>query len=183
MKIVARIFGIMFGFMIIIWGIMLTFLGDIDSVTILWMVSLNMLIASMGSIFTYGEKKDLGLADKWTLAASVISFAIGVSLVNMNFLQIFESQLLKYVFGLWLIALCVTRIGKSIFIYKLHRALNKKTSTSKRWWTILLLGIVIGLIGLSCFINPVTNFITIQVLVGIGTFIIGIDLLISQFEE
>lgn len=183
MKIIARLFGVMFGFMMIIWGLMITFLRDLSPTTLLWMLSLNFIISSIGSIFTYGEKKDLGLVDKWTLIGSGISFALGIMLVNTNFLQIIDANILEYSLGVWLIAMCITRIGKSIFVFKINRALNKQTPTSKRWWVTLAIGILLGIIGIVCFITPFAVILGSGVLLGISLFIAGIDLLISQFEE
>lgn len=183
MRIIARIFGIMFGFMMIIWGIMTTFLTDLTFKTYLWMLSLNFIIASIGSIFTYGEKKDLGLVDKWTLVGSVISFSLGVILVNMNFLEIVDASFLLFALGAWLLTLSITRIGKSIFIFKVNRALNKKTKTSKLWWLILVLGLLFAVFSILCFVGSALNVIPDGIIMGFSILFVGIDLLNSQFEE
>ena len=182
MKIIARIFGILFGAMVIIWGIMTMFLPNITYSILMWMLSITLIISSMGSIFTYGEKKDLGLFDKWTLIGSEISFALGVILVHINFLKILDIEILEYILAVWLLTLCVTRIGKSIFVYKVNRAINKKTPSTKRWWLILVFGIIQGIISIICFINALVP-ISISLLMGLGMLISGIDLLVSQFEN
>ena len=183
MKIIARLFGILFGFMMVIWGLMVMFLNDTSTATLLWMLSINFIIASIGSIFTYGEKKDLGLVDKWTLLSSGISFAFGIVLVNSNFIQVFEFNILNYMLGTWLIAMCVTRIGKSVFVYKVNRALNKKTPSSKRWWVILAIGVVFGILGILSFVSSLITIFSSGILLGISLLIAGADLLMSQFEE
>ena len=183
MKIVARIFGILFAFMIIMWGLMTTFLSNIENSILMWILSITLIISSIGSIFTYGEKKDLGLVDKWTLAGSEISFALGAILININFLQLFEIGIITYVLAIWLFELGVTRIGKSIFTFKINRAINKKTPTTKRWWVTLVLGIVMGIFSILSLISAFTAILNTQVLMGCGMLISGIELLLSQFED
>ena len=183
MKIVARIFGILFAFMMIMWGLMVMFLPDLTNSILLWILSITLLISSMGAMFNYGEKKDLGLIDKWSLTSSGISFALGVILVNINILQIFGSKIIGYILAIWMISLCITRIGKSIFTFKINRAINKKTPSTKRWWVTLLIGIVLGVISLLCIVSEFVVFLQIELLMGLGMLISGSDLLLSQFED
>ncbi len=183
MKIIARIFGLFFGFMVSIWGVMICFLSMFSNSVLMWMLSITLIISSIGSIFTYGEKKDLGLIDKWTLISSEISFALGIILVNTNFLEIAEFSILEIILCLWLLSLFITRIGKSIFVYKINRVINKKTPSTKRWWLILVFGVILGINAIFCGLNFFLKFMSVQLLMGLGMLVSGIDLLVSQFED
>ena len=183
MKIIAKIFGILFGIMTIVWGVTCSSISWLPEITISWVLGVNMIIVSMGSILNWGEKKDLGLVDNWTLAGSVISFSLATILIELNVFFTIQNPIMIYIFSVWEMFTGITQIGKSILFYKINRALNKQTPTSRRWWIILILGVIISIIGFISFFESVVNTLKLGNIVGFGIFVTGIDLLISQFEE
>ena len=131
-------------------------------------IGLSMIVEGIGSIVTWNARRNMGLANGWTLAASILSIVLGVILTGSYTMQFAMDLFIAYLIAAWLIFGGIARIVTAIAA----RASLGRVGAGG-WVALLILGILIVIMGILCFFNPLSVFAGVGLMIGISILLEG----------
>ena len=172
----ARIITIALGVLMIVTGVYCLLTPAMTYLSLGYMVGFNMVLDAIGGIATWSERKNKGMADGWTLAGSIASLVFGVVLLCSAAMQLAVDMIIVYIAAAWLIVIGVIRIIRAGQLRKIHKELQTEI-LGKRWWIILLTGILLVVCGVLSFANPSGLMVAIGINFGINIIAAGASLI------
>lgn len=172
----SRIITLLLGIVMIITGVYCLFTPMMTYMTLGYIVGFNMVMDAIGGIVTWSDRKKAGQADGWTLAGAIISLVFGIVLLGSTALQLVVDAVIVYIAAAWLIVIGILRIVHAAKVHKLRKALDAEI-LGKRWWLMMLIGILLVIGGILSFINPTGLIIAIGILFGLNIIVAGANLI------
>lgn len=172
----SRIITILIGIVMIVTGIYCLFTPVMTYMTLGYIVGFNMVADAIGGIVTWSSRKKEGEADGWTLAGAIISLLFGVVLLGSTAMQLAVDAVIVYIAAAWLVVIGILRIVHASRVHKLRKALDAEI-IGKRWWLMMLIGILLVIGGVLSFINPTGLIIAIGILFGLNIIVAGAHLI------
>ncbi len=146
-----------------------------------YIIGLSMIFDGIGRIVGWFSVRKTIRESGWALAASIISFILGIVLSVSMFAQLAVDLFIAYMTALWLIALGIVRIIRSIRVRGIRKRVkedyDRNTEYGKSWWVYLLLGVFIAIYGVVCAIYPIVSLAAIGTFIGIGIIMAGANLI------
>ena len=171
--VVRRILAVLMGAFIVMCGIDCTMVPQQGYLALSWIAGFVIIIDSMFQLYTWDHLKDLNFWNKWDIIGSIFSLAIGIALVASFGMREAFSRVMIYVFGGWMVICGILRIVSSLRLREFHQEF-KTELLGKKWWIILIIGILLVAIGIIMCVFPVQTESVIGVLVGIGIIMTGL---------
>ena len=171
-----RIITVALGVLLAVGGIYCILTPVATYSTIAWLIGLSMVAEGIASVITWNERRNLGLANGWTLAGSIVSIVLGVFLLGSFLLQFAVDAFIAYLIAIWLVFAGITRIAAAI------SARNNLDQTSGSGWVLqVVLGVLIAILGILCIFNPLSVVAGVGMMIGMSIVFVGIDLVVAGF--
>ena len=170
-----RIIKVVLGVLLAVGGIYCMFTPIATYSTLAWLIGLAMIVEGVGGIITWIARRELGLANGWTLAGSIVSIVLGMVLLGSYVLQFAIDAFIAYLIAIWLVVAGITRIVAAIAV----RSQGKEGASG--WIAQIALGVLIAILGVLCIFNPLSVVAGVGMMLGISIVFVGIDLVISAF--
>ncbi len=156
-----------------------------------------MIAEGIGNLISWIHTKREGNSDGLLFWAGVFSFLLGAFLLSDSLLQLQVSITLVTFIAIWMIVIGIIRIIDAFRIRRLKTDAEKpaggdETSEvrtarlqlreiGRSWGALLFMGILMLVLGILCFMDPITALFTMSVMMGISIIISGIDLIATAF--
>ncbi len=177
---VMKILSVILGIFLIIGGVSCIFSPLATYSVLAWVIGFTMLMNAMGGICTYSERKEMGLADGWTLAGAIISMVLAIVLLCSNLLQLTIITMIPIIAGAWMLVDGIVHIISAIKMHRFRQTLPSE-NRGKFWIITLIVGIIMVVCGITGFMHPfimtLTIGFTIGILMGIYVVISGVKLI------
>ena len=170
-----RIVTFILGIIMVITGVYCLANPTIPYTTLGYIVGVNMIIDAVVGIFLWRERKMLGIADGWALAGAIASLVFGIILLGSTALQEAVNMTIVYLAAIWLIVIGVIRVILSYRLHTVKKALNAQY-LGRRWWLVMLIGILMIVCGVFSLFNPAGLIIAIGINFGLNFIVSGANL-------
>lgn len=167
----VRIFWIITSILMILVGVYCLINPGAALLSVAWLLGISVLLDGISAVVYYfnGGKEIKG--GGWILFDGIVSIILGF-IVTFSNVAIVMADFLPLFFSVWIIL-------KGIFTF--CHAFHFKGESNSCWWVFLIVGIIMVLIGLATFINPILGIITIATIVGVYFILSGIYSLFQCF--
>ena len=176
MKTSGKIIVIVMGILMVASGVYCIAVPGLTFLALGWVIGFNMILDAVGNICTWGSRRELGLADGWTLAGAIASLCFGIILIVSETMQLAVELFVAYTAALWLLLIGLFRIVRSSHLHRIHKEFDTRVM-ARNWWVVMLTGILMVIVGVMSFMNPAIAAVAIGTMVGVGIFFAGVNLL------
>lgn len=177
-----KILMFILGVLVLIGGIFCVARPGLTFLSMVWLIGVVMFFHAIEDMVTYSERKQLGIANGWNLAGSIISFICGLAIIVSGYAEFVTGITLLYFLFTWLIIAGIINIIIAFKIKKLKNtgdpALNY---VGKKWGWQLVLGILVVIAGCFGFAHPFFSMLSIGMIVGIDIMVSGINMMVKAF--
>ena len=173
MKVVTIILGVL----LLIGGVYCVFAPVATYSALAWVIGLSMFVEGIGGIITWSDRRKMGLANGWTLAAAIVSIVLGVFLLGSYVLQFAVDMFIAYMIAIWLVVAGIARVVAAVSSRN-----NQRQAGGSGWVLQLVLGILIAILGILCIFNPLSIVAGVGLMLGISIVLTGIGLIMVGFE-
>ncbi len=180
MKTLTRILSIVLGVALIVTGIICIVNPDVTSMTLGWFVGICMIVVSIVNIFTWNTRKNIGTADGWTLAGSIISLVFGIFIISSEIAQFATNLFIAYSIGIWILVIGILHIVAAVRLRQVK--LLSGATIGNSWWIALIKGIILTVVGILGLMNPGITMIALGTFIGIEIVASGISSIMAAFE-
>lgn len=142
-----------------------------------WLIGLVMLIEGVFNALSWNDRRKLGLADGWSLLGAIISIVLGACVIGSMAVQYAFDTFLAYMVAAWLAFSGIMRIAGALSMRKMYQHGNVYGAN---WLSSLLLGVIILVLGVACFVQPALAMAYIGILLGIAILITGIGIIAAS---
>ena len=172
----SKVITIILGAVMIVTGVYCLFTPAMTCLSLGYIVGFNMVLDSIGGIATWSDRKKKGTADGWTLAGAIASLVFGIVLLGSTAMQLVVDMMIVYIAAAWLVVTGIIRIIRASKLRKIHKEFQTHR-LGKRWWIILLTGILLVVCGALSFANPSGLMVAIGINFGINIIAAGASLI------
>ena len=172
----SRIVTFILGIVMIITGMYCLMNPVMTYMTLGYVVGVNMIIDSVGGIILWHERKKEGMSSGWELAGAIASLVFGIILIGSTAMQLIVDMIIVYLAAIWLIVVGVIRIMVALRIHKVRKALDAEI-LGRRWWLILIAGILLIVCGVLSLFNPTGLIVAIGINFGLNIIIAGANMI------
>lgn len=116
------------------------------------------------------------MADGWTLAGAIVSLIFGIVLLGSNAMQLSVDLFVAYMAAIWLIVIGILRLIRSSRLHQFHKTFDTKV-IAKRWWVVMLNGILLIVLGILSIMNPSITAFAIGTMMGLNVLFASINLI------
>lgn len=176
MKTDYKILSVILGILMIGSGIYCLCTPGLTFLAVGWIIGFNMLADAVGNILTWRGRKEIGLADGWTLAGAIVSLVFSIVLLGSTAMQLSVDLFVAYMAALWLTVIGILRLVRSLKLRRFHKALNTQI-IAKRWWVVTINGLLLLAVGILGLMNPTATMIALGTMMGLHIAMAGINLI------
>lgn len=173
-----KILSVVLGVILVIGGISCMFTPLATYSALAWVIGFTMLLNAMGGICTYSERKEMGMADGWSLASAIISMILALVLLGSELLQIAVITMIPIIAGAWIFIDGIVHVISAIKMNRYRKTLPQD-KRGKFWLVTLIVGIIMVICGIIGFLHPLIITITIGFTLGI---LMGIYIVVSGIK-
>ena len=112
-----------------------------------------------------------------SLVGAIVSILFGIFLLGSYVAQFAVDMFIAYLITIWLIVGGVTRIAIAIDARR-YQDLAWPGTEQTGWGSLLALGILIVILGVLCFFNPLAVMAGVGMMLGISIACVGVGLII-----
>ena len=172
--------GVIFGILLVIGGIY-CLVTPVETFGVLsWLIGLAMLVEGISSALTWNERRRFGFADGWTLVGALVSIALGVVVLGSLAVQVAIDTFLAYLVAAWLVFGGAARIAGAIGLRKIYLAGGM---IGENWLLLMLLGILIVVMGIACFVNPILAMEGVGMILGLSIIVTGGSIIAASMSR
>ncbi len=171
-----KIVSVILGILMIVSGIYCLATPGITFLAVGWIIGFNMIADAIGNIITWKDREDEGMADGWTLAGAIVSLIFGIVLLGSNAMQFSVNLFVAYMAAIWLIVIGILRLIRSSRLHQFHKTFDTNV-IAKRWWVVMLNGILLIVLGILSMMNPSITAFAIGTMMGLNVLFAGINLI------
>ena len=173
MKVVTIILGVL----LLIGGIYCAFAPVATYSALGWVIGISMLVEGVASIIAWNDFRKLGIANGWSLAASILSIVLGVFILGSYALQFAIDMFIAYFIAIWLVVAGIARIVSAFGMRK-----SQHRTGGGGWIAQIVLGVLIAILGILCIFNPLSIVAGVGLMLGLSIVLVGIGLIMVGFE-
>ena len=178
MKTGVKVLSILLGIVMIICGTYCLISPGLTFLAIGWIVGFCMIVDAVGNIATWNARKKLGIADGWTLFATILSLCFGIIVIASNAVQFAVNIFIAYMAAAWVLWIGILRLALSAKMHHIRKELGNE-SIAKHWWLVMINGILLILIGILGLMNLAVAAIAIGTLIGIDILFAGANMIVA----
>ena len=176
MKTFLKVLAVLFGISMIVTGFYCLFHPALTYLSVGFLVGLSMLFDAAGSFTIWGEKRQEGIKDTWSLVGGIFSVVFGCIILGSWGMQIGLDVFLVYYFAIWIVIRGIAVIVRSFKARRLHKNLDT-VILGASWYVALILGILLVAYGVLSLYKPLVLAATIGVFMGIGIIFAGANII------
>lgn len=192
-----KILAIILGFMMIGTGITCISVPAATATLPGLFLGIVMVVEGIGNLIAWLNIKREGQSDGILFWAGIFSALLGFVLLGNDLLKLEISVTLITFLAIWMTVIGVLRIADAFRIRRLKTdagdiAGNGNTvqeraarlqlkEIGRAWWAVLVLGILLVILGVLCFFDPIKALLAMGVMLGISIIMTGIDLIANAF--
>ena len=172
----SRIITVLLGVAMVAAGIYCLCNPAMTTLSLGYVVGVTMIVDAISGILLWRGRRALGFADGWTLAAAIASLVFGIVLTGSAALQLAVDMTIVYMAAIWLIVIGIMRV---IFALRIHRAraVTGVQMLGRRWWVLLLVGLLLIACGIFSLANPSGLIVAIGTIFGLSILVAGLNLI------
>ncbi|GEM_PF-447170 len=125
-------------------------------------LGISLILSGIGSIGTYVTTRKVVMGAGWVLLGGIATIILGILVLSNNAMV---SNALPILFGMWIVFMGLARIISAFDVKRLNFA---------GWWVDSIWGVVLILLGVLSFYQPIVNAIIITIFTGLFFVINGI---------
>lgn len=163
----AKIGYIIISVMLCVLGIVLIAVPDFSAALLCWIGGLLLILFGLVKILGYCSKDLYRLAFQYDLAFGILLIALGIILI-------FRSEFMMNVICI-LLGICILADA----LLKIQISIDSKAFGIRRWWLILIVAIITGMIGFLLVLRPSESTEIVMLLLGMTLITEGILNLIT----
>ncbi len=148
-----KIVSVILGILMIVSGIYCLATPGITFLAVGWIIGFNMI-----------------------LAGAIVSLIFGIVLLGSNAMQLSVDLFVAYMAAIWLIVIGILRLIRSSRLHQFHKTFDTKV-IAKRWWVVMLNGILLIVLGILSMMNPSITAFAIGTMMGLNVLFAGINLI------
>ena len=172
----GKIVAIVVGILMFIGGIY-CFVTPVNTYMALgWIIGAVMIIEGVGSLCSWQRNRMIGLADNFTLVGAIISVVLGVIVCGSMATQYAFDLFIAYMAAAWVVITGIFRVVSALSIRNVLVNGQKPNVVPA-----MVLGIVLIIIGVIGFVNPVFIMATYGMIIGVTIIIAGLALISIAF--
>ncbi|MEG1814134.1 MAG: DUF308 domain-containing protein [Clostridia bacterium] len=171
-----KILAVVMGVVLLVGGFYCLLAPGATFLSLGWIVGICMAINAIGMLFNYFERRKSGNADGWSLVGAIASLALGVVVMFSEGMQLFTNLMIVYAAAIWVIIMGVLRIAMAIKMKQIRRDIPEQMRGNRWIWT-LALGILLLVLGVLGFVNPLVVAMTLGIMVGGYIIISGLNMI------
>lgn len=172
-----KVVSIVFGILLLAGGIYCLFAPVTAYSAISWLVGIAMLVEGIGSVISWNDRRRFGFADGWTLLGAIVSIILGCFLLFSFVAQYAVDLIIAYIIAAWLVFGGVTRIAAALRLRSFASTMSGGLVDAS-WGGLFLLGVVVTILGVLCFFNPLALMASVGALLGITIICLGAGFLV-----
>jgi len=138
------------------------------------LMGLFILIHGVGSLVSNYRFRNLG--DGWGISGAILSVILGALLMTSGLLQWFTALAIVFIAGLWMLAAGIACMATAVSLARAARVLPWERP-SLGWLWLLFLGLLISILGILAYVNPVVGALTVGALLGVYVVFAGVHLI------
>ena len=175
MRTFTKILAFIFGAGIIVAGAYFLFKPELIAVTITQIIGIVLILdAIIKMVDWFSWKKDFD-SDGFLLFSAILSLIFGVLLAANGAVQFITEMAVAYVIAIWILISGVVRVLRAFTLKDLKGKAGQVLG--KRWWVLLIFGIIMIALGLVLLCNPVITVTATGALISIAMIFVGANLL------
>ena len=169
-----RVISIILGILLVVGGVMSIVSPGAMALGFASLTGLFILIHGVGSLVSHYRFRNLG--DGWGVSGAILSVILGVLLMTNDFIQWITALAVVFIAGLWMLVAGFACMATAI---KLARAARVQPweRPSFGWLWLLFLGLMLVILGILAYVNPVVSALTIGALLGVYVISAGVHLI------
>lgn len=174
-----KILNMVLGALMVFAGVYCCVNPGLTTLSLGWVVGAVMIVNAIARLSTYSARRKLGLADGWSLAASIISLCFGIMLCASNAMGVVASMLIVYLTAAWVFIGGILNVSRAISLQRLHDSLGTQVVGSN-WGWVLAMGILMMIAGIWSLLDPQGLVVAIGFLIGVELVCVGANLFVAS---
>ena len=179
MNTLSKVLLIILGVMMISGGFYCLFAPGLTYLMVGFIVGLSMVLDALGLFIIWWHTRKEGQSNGWLLAGAILSAVFGFFVLNSAALQLGIDIFITYYIDAWLLCHGILVAIQSFNIRKLQK---EGEPTGRRWYILLLIGILMCVFGVLSILNPLIIASAIGIFIGLGIVITGANLITLAFS-
>ena len=175
---VGKIVAIIAGILMVIGGMACMLAPGMTYLSLAWIVGVLMIVEGVSTIVAFFAAREVRDVDGWDMLSGIFSLIFGIILVGSNLMQLLADALILQIVSAWIVIRGVIRIAAALRIRKLGKEMDNEDGFGRRWWVLLVLGVLMIVVGILCFAHPVALAIAIGFYIGFAMCAAGADLVL-----
>ncbi len=171
----VRILSIVLGLVLIVGGVMSIVQPGAMALSLGWLIGLFILIHGVGSLMNHYRFRIF--ADGWSVAGAILSILLGAMLMGSAFLQLATNLVIVFTAGVWMLAAGIVAIAFAVRFARASRSVYAWEKPSLAWLWLLLLGLLLAVLGIVAFVQPLSGVAAIGLLMGVYAISAGVQLI------
>ena len=170
----VRVLSIVLGILLVVGGVMSIVNPGLAALGLGSLMGLFILVHGVGSLINHYRFRSLG--ESWGIAGAILSILLGVLLMTNGALQWATNLAIVFIAGLWLLVAGIVCMVTAIKVAR-ARALIAWERPTLGWLWLLFLGLLLILMGILAYVQPVVGVMTIGTLLGLYVIASGVELI------
>ena len=170
-----RILSIILGLVLIVGGVMSIVQPGAMALGLGWLIGLFILIHGVGSLMNHYRFRIF--ADGWSVAGAILSILLGAMLMGSAYLQLATNLVIVFTAGVWMLAAGIVAISFAVRFARASRSVYAWEKPSLAWLWLLLLGLLLAVLGIVAFVQPLSGVAAIGLLMGVYAISAGVQLI------
>ncbi|MEF9895202.1 MAG: DUF308 domain-containing protein [Clostridia bacterium] len=171
-----KILAVVMGVLLLVGGFYCLLAPGATFLSLGWIVGICMAINGIGLLFSYFERRKSGETDIWALVGAIFSVAIGLVVMFSEGMQLFTNLMIVYAAAIWVTVMGVLRIVMAIKMKQIRGNIPEEMR-GNRWIWMLALGVVLLVLGVLGFMNPLVVAVTLGIMIGGYIIVSGVNMI------
>ncbi|MEG1605831.1 MAG: DUF308 domain-containing protein [Clostridia bacterium] len=171
-----KILAVVMGVLLLVGGFYCLLAPGATFLSLGWIVGICMAINGIGLLFSYFERRKSGETDIWALVGAIFSVTIGLVVMFSEGMQLFTNLMIVYAAAIWVTVMGVLRIVMAIKMKQIRGNIPEEMR-GNRWIWMLALGVVLLVLGVLGFMNPLVVAVTLGIMIGGYIIVSGVNMI------
>ena len=169
-----RVISMILGILLVVGGVMSIVSPGSMALGLASLMGLFILIHGVGSLVSQYRFRNLG--DGWGVSGAILSVILGAFLMLSGFAQWMATIAIVFIAGLWMLVAGIACMATAVKLARAARVLPWERP-SLGWLWLLFLGLLLAVLGILAYVNPVVGALTIGALLGVYVISAGVHLI------
>ena len=175
----SKVLSIIMGVIVVVLGVWCVMTPVSTFGTVSWIAGFAMIIEGVGKIMSFFTEKKVGKPDVFLLVGGILSTVLGVVLLVSLGMRWAYDLFVAYLVACWVIVAGITNIVRAFNLRNLDGS-RAARSLGSNWGWVLALGILLLVVGIWGFFNPVMVMVALGWQIGFAVIAGGVNLIVSN---